>query len=121
MGDPAPEVAVIDGVTVITLGPAYENVDDAHIPDLQTDFFELVEEADPPLVVLNLKNTRFFGSAFIEVLFRVHNRLKDRNGQFGICCLTRYCAEVIEITHLDRVWTVEETQAEAVAAVKDAT
>ena len=117
MADSAPEVTREGDVTIVTLGPAYENIEDKKLPDLQKTLLEIADETDPPLVVLNLSNTNFFGSAFIEVLFRLHNRMKDRGGKFAICCLTPYCREIIEITHLDRVWTIKLSQEEAIEAI----
>lgn len=108
-----------DGVTVIALGPEYENLDDAVLEDLRKFILEAVANADPPVVVLDLSHTRFFGSAFIEVLFRAWNRIqKQGGGEFSLCGLTPYCAEVIDVTHLNRLWDIYTTRDEAVAALK---
>jgi anti-anti-sigma factor len=69
-------------------------------------------------VVLDLSHTRFFGSAFIELLFRAYNRVNEREGGvFALSGLTEYCAEVIAVTHLDRLWKVYPTRAAAVKAL----
>lgn len=117
MGEPGPIVTRNRDVTVVTLGPEYEKIEDALLGDLQPKLLEITDEAEPPLVALDLSHTDFFGSSFIEVMFRVHNRLKDRDGHFAVCCLQPYCREVIEITHLDRVWTIKLTLEEAIDAL----
>ena len=43
--------------------------------------------------------------------------LPKEGGRFAISSLTTYCAEVISITHLDRVWEIFKTTDEAVAAL----
>src|SRR6516164_9803492 len=115
----APERFVERGVTVISLGPAYQIVDE-HLLDggLGEALIELAEEADPPLVVLDLSHTQFFGSSFIEVLFRLWTKLQARpGGKFAICGLTPHCLDVLKITHLDTLWRLAATRDEAVSAV----
>jgi len=113
--DSTPQIEKENGVTVVTLGPGCENIDEMALDKLREPLLEAVMTAEPPLVVLDLTGTNFFGSSFIEVLFRMWNRLNSRSGKFSLCGLTSYCAEIVEITHLDRLWPVCKTRAEAVA------
>jgi hypothetical protein len=39
-------------------------------------------------------------------------------GRLSLCGLTSYCREVVEITHLDQLWSIFETRDEAVGALK---
>jgi anti-sigma B factor antagonist len=115
----APNVVLEGSVTVIALGPAYKVVDE-HVLDtgLGESLIELADDADPPLVVLDLSNTQFFGSSFIEVLFRLWTRLQSRGGgRFAICGLTPHCLDVLKITHLDTLWRLTATREEAVRAL----
>ncbi len=108
-----------DGVTIIAVGPDYENLDDVLLEELRKVILDTVAHADPPLVVLDFSHTKFFGSAFIEILFRAWNRIvKQESGEFCLCGLTPYCAEVIDVTHLNRLWSIYDTREEAVAALK---
>jgi len=118
-GAKAPSVASEEGVTVVTLGPEYESLEETELETLKGALLEVAERADPPLVVLDLSQLRFFGSALIEALFRAWNHLKGRpGGRLSLCGLTSYCREVVEITHLDQLWSIFETRAEAVNALK---
>jgi len=115
----APEVVVDGNVTVIALGPAYKVVDE-HLLDtgLGVSLLELANEAKQPLVVLDLSNTQFFGSSFIEVMFSLWKRLEARGGgRFAICGLTPHCLDVLKITHLDTLWRLTSTREEAVRAL----
>jgi anti-anti-sigma factor len=70
-------------------------------------------------LVIDLSYTEFFGSSFIEVLFRLANRVTKRDkGRFAIAGLRPYCAEVLSVTHLDELWSTYETTEEAVADLK---
>jgi anti-anti-sigma factor len=114
----SPEISKVDGVTVISLGPDYENLDESLLDTLKETVLQAAQTSDPPLVVLDLSHTKFFGSAFIEVLFRLWNRLNAREGgRFAISGLTPYCAEVLEITRLDQLWPIYSNRDEAVSAL----
>ena len=65
----------------------------------------------------DLSYTKFFGSSFIEVLFRVWNRVNGAGGKFALAGLTSYCREVLEITHLDKLWPMLPNADEAVSAI----
>ena len=113
-----PTISRDHDVTVVALGPEYESLDEFELDDLRDALLKIASTADPPRVVLDLSHTRFFGSAFIELLFRAWNRLNSRNsGKFAISGLTPYCKEVIEITHLDQLWDVYDTTQQAVKAL----
>jgi anti-anti-sigma factor len=107
-------------VTVVTLGPEYENLEETELDLLKGALLEVAERADPPVVVLDLSHLRYFGSALIEALFRAWNHLKARpGGRLALCGLTSYCREVVEITHLDQLWSIFETRDEAVRSLKN--
>ena len=109
------QVSTTNGVSVITLDERYKSINETEIPALQTTVLEAVDSADPPHVVFDLKNVEFFGSSFIEILFRMWNRLNQKsNGRFAICGLTEYCLEVIQVTNLDKLWQLCDTVEQAV-------
>lgn len=105
------------GVTVIALGPEYENLDEPQLERVRTTLLDAAEKADPPLAVLDLSHTKFFGSAFIEILVEAWNRLEKRGGRFCLCGVTTYCAEVLRVTRLDQLWPMYSTRDEAVEAL----
>ena len=114
-----PEVVVDRQVTVIGLGPGYGSVDEKVLDaGLRAALLDTAESANPPLVVLDLSHTNFFGSSFIEILFRIWNRLQAKpGGTFAICGVTSYCLEVLKVTHLDSLWKLYPTRDEAVRSI----
>lgn len=102
---PAPLSTVDRGVTIVTLGPDCENLSEVKLDTLRDTLLKLGDQADPPLVVVDLSHTKFFGSSFIEILFGMWNKLNARGGaRLALCGLTSYCAEVLAVTHLDTLW-----------------
>lgn len=114
----APSVETQQGVTVIHLGREYENLDESLLDELRSAILDVAETADPPKVVLDMSHTKFFGSSFIEIMFSAWKRIEARGGTFALSGLTRYCAEVVEVTHLDRLWKAYPSRDAAVAALK---
>jgi len=117
----APLVTRQQGVTVIALGPEYENLDDAELENLKGVLLDTAVEADLPLVVVDLSRLGYFGSSFIEALICVWKHLNARpGGRMSLCGLTANCREVVGITHLDQLWSVFETREDAVRSLRKA-
>ena len=119
MAETALTIEKRDNVTCILLGEEFENLDEQIVDSIRGLMLETAANADPPRVVVNLSHTKFFGSSFIEVLFRVWNRVNSLpGGRFSISGLTPYCREVLEVTHLDTLWELHDNLDNAVAALK---
>lgn len=112
------EVLKQDGVTVIVLGEQYDNLDEPSLEAAAAELLEFAKSAEPPLIVVDMARTRFFGSAFLGTLFRVWRRLTARNGKLCVCNATGPCADVLEVTQVDRLWNLFDTRAAAVESLK---
>ncbi|TWU09167.1 putative anti-sigma factor antagonist [Symmachiella macrocystis] len=119
MVDPqSPEIEVRNGVTVIQLGPDYDNLSDHLLDTLQVVLLECGRNADPPKVVIDLSHTVFFGSAFLEILLKLWKELSEREGNaFALSGLNDNCAEVLQVTQLDSLWKIYKTHEEAEKAL----
>jgi anti-anti-sigma factor len=112
-----PQIVQEEGVTVVIFGPEFEKISEDRIAGVSEVLLKAAE-AVPPRVVLDLSGTRFFSSSFIEVVFRLWNRLQAReDSRFGISGLDRYCAEILQVTNLDHLWKTYASRAEAVRGV----
>jgi anti-anti-sigma factor len=105
------------GVVVVRFDPRVRSLDEAHIDLIRAPILSAAD-ADPPLVVVDLSNIDFFGSSFIELLFRLWSRLKGRQGQFAMCGVSEYCREVLSVTNLDQLWQIYDSAEQAAAALK---
>lgn len=106
-------------VTVVVFGTEQRQLDELGLERIGRQLVEVAQAATPPLLVLDMAATEFFGSSFIEVLFRVWKKLSLQPGaKFSISGLQPYCREVLEVTHLDRLWPLHGTRADAVAGMQ---
>ncbi len=119
MAEPAlTQVHHLGEITVVEFSPRCKHVDELIVEQVSREVMDAVSAAVPPRVALDLTHTEFFGSSFIEVLFRAWNRLQHKpGGQMALVGLSPYCKEVLEITHLDKLWPLHDTRDAAIAAM----
>jgi anti-sigma B factor antagonist len=122
MSAPGPLNVVKSGdVTVVVFGSQHRQLAEVGLEEISNQLVEVAKSATPPLVIIDMAITEFFGSSFIEVLFRVWKQLNSQpNAKFAISGLQPYCREVLEITHLDRLWPMYATRDEAIKAIASA-
>ena len=82
------EIIEQDGVTVVVLGEEYDNLEEMVLERASKHLLEIAKSAEPPLILIDMTKTKFFGSAFLGTLFRVWRRLSARNGKMAVCCAT---------------------------------
>jgi len=94
-----------------------KTIDSAVAAEIDVHVFHLAGQAEPPWIVIDMRNVVFLGSAFLEVLLAAWKRLKERRGRLAICGLTPLCAEVFRVTKLDTLWELYPDRDTAVAAL----
>ncbi|MEW4526479.1 STAS domain-containing protein [Maioricimonas sp. JC845] len=108
-----------DDVTVVEFGQDFDSIGEDRIDAVANVLTQVVPDEGSG-VVIDLSHTSFFGSSFIEQLFRLWNRMKkEGQGRFAICGLQPYCREVLEVTNLHHLWILTDTREEAIRKVKE--
>lgn len=111
-------ISVDNGVTVVRLGTDFASIYESDLARLD-GIRELADTATPARVVIDLSQTRYFGSAFIGFLMATAGRLKDRgNGQLGISGVQSFAAMALEATKADTLLGLFDSVDEAVAALR---
>jgi anti-sigma B factor antagonist len=100
-----PQITNLEQATVVALGPDFKNITEDIVASASTILLNAAANEKPNLV-LDFAHVEFFGSSFIEVLFRVWKRLQQRGGSFALANVSTYCQEVLKTTHLDSLWPV---------------
>jgi anti-anti-sigma factor len=108
-----------DGVTIIELGDRYDSLDDESLDQLCDALLEAASTSAPPVLLLDLSNTRIIGSRFIGLLVRAWKRVQDRKGRMGLCCVPPFCREALITTRLyDTLWTAYDTREQGIEALR---
>lgn len=106
-----------DGVTVIGFEPIYDALDDASMAATLKAVLEATQER-APLVLCDFSQTKYFGSAFIEILARAWQRLRARDGHMVLCGLQPFCRQVLTVANLDDVWEFYDSREDAMKALR---
>lgn len=111
-----PELIQQDGVTVIRYRPSVSTITEDIIGVSREP---VLQAADTPAarVVVDLSGVEFFSSSFIDLLFQLWRKLNANGGRFALCHLHDYCREILQVTNLDKIWTIRDTLDQAIANV----
>jgi len=106
-------------VTIVQFGPQSNSfsLDEQALHEFSTALLAQAAEAEPPLLLLDLSETSYISSSFIEAMVRAWKRIKERKGVMALCGVGPFCMEVLQVTRLNTLWQMFPTRAEAVAAL----
>jgi anti-sigma B factor antagonist len=111
------EVSTQDGVTVVRLGESFDSLYESELPKLAA-ILDLADTVTPSLMVIDLSNTKYFGSAFAGFLITVAKHLKERgNGRLCLSNLVPFARMAIEQTKVDQLIGICEDIDQAVSAL----
>ena len=106
-----------DGVTVVTLGPHFDSLYESVLPELAS-LLDLADSVEPPRLLIDLDNTKYFGSAFIGFVISLSQRIIKRpNGRLGIANVAPFCRMALETTKSDQLLELFDDVEHAVAAM----
>jgi len=74
---------------------------------------ELAEQCDR--LVIDFSTTSIVDGAFLGVLAATWVRMSRRHAEFVLCGLDEYCARLLRICQLDRIWTITPDRRELLA------
>ncbi len=103
------EVREKDGATIVELAG---DIDMHHSPGLHAALVDLIL-ARPKKLVLNLSGVPYMDSSGVGTLVEVFRRVSSYHGTMILCELMPRVRSVLEITKLDRFFTICETEEEA--------
>lgn len=107
-----------DDITIIICGSSYDSLDEDALEECGGLMLTESSHIEPPLMVLDMTETEFIGSTFIELMLRSWKRLKERGGSMAICGANPFCVEVLQITRLTTLWKIYPNRQDAVVALK---
>jgi anti-sigma B factor antagonist len=100
-------------VTVVALQGDYGSFDAASLGALCDRLLELADGSQPPVLLLDLHSTEYFGSSFLGILVRCHAHLRRRGGVLLVCRPHVLLRQEMRSMRLDEVWRVFDSRDEA--------
>jgi anti-anti-sigma factor len=99
------------------MGRWYDNLDDRALMDAEQQLLGCCDESETKAVVVDLSATEFFGTSFLEVLFKAWSRMKKRGIRMVLAGLKGHPLEVVQVTRLDGLWELYDSVDSAVQAL----
>lgn len=100
--------------TILVFGNDLAQIDETNVSDLCGQMIAIADKLPNPLLILDMSNVQFFGSSFIDALFRVWKKMTTMpNAHLGIAGLQPYCRDVLKVTRLDTLWQIFDTRESA--------
>ena len=109
------EVTEVGDVTVVKFADR-KILDEAHIHDLGQELFALVEQEQRLKILLNFVNVEFLSSAALGKLITLNKKRKAAGAVLKLSNIRPEIYEVFAITKLNKLFDIEEDEADALAA-----
>ena len=90
----------------------YGSLDAAKLARLRELLAYVAARRDARRLVLDLSNVQYFGAGFVGVLVDTWQLLNQAGRRLVLCGLTPYCARLIRVMHLEKLFDVERRPAE---------
>lgn len=106
-----------NNVLEVTLRPELNDVQWSEIESIGTSVLNELESTKNPVLVVDLGQLSYMGSAMVALIVRLWKAIKARNGKMAVNCPHEMVREVISLAGLDKVWTLTETREDAFKAL----
>ena len=104
-----------NGVTIATFVDK-KILDETNIQIIGNQLFGLIDEDGRTKIVLDFSNVEYLSSAALGKLITLDKKVKGVKGTLRFCCIRPEIYEVFTITKLNKLFTICEDQAAALAS-----
>jgi anti-sigma B factor antagonist len=104
-------------IVIIVPSPAFELMDPGLIAEAAEMIAEPLRGRVLPLLLVDLSEVSYFGSAFLSLLLKCWNVAQAKGGQLVLAGVQNRARELLHITSLDMVWPIYATRQEAIEAL----
>jgi len=73
----------------------------------------IIQDGNPPSVIMNLANIQFVSSSFIAGLVALHKRMRNAKGKMVVCEMSPIVRETLHGAKLDKLLNIVDTEQEA--------
>jgi anti-sigma B factor antagonist len=95
-----------------------ELLDEALIFQVSQDIGNMVETTGDPRLVLDFTGVKFMSSAALGALISIRNRMDRKGGQLRLSNLDKQILQVFQITKLNQVFRIMDSNQEALASFR---
>lgn len=107
----------VEDVLVITIETENISFSDVQLPLELNHLYQWLSRDDVHHVLIDFSRIEFFASSLLEILRKIWLRIKERDGQMALCCLSGTGLDIVHLSRFDTLWKIYPTRAEALAAL----
>ncbi len=108
-------VSEVGDVTVVRFADR-KILDTLAVQELGNELFALVDEENRANILLNFTGVEFLTSAALSKLITLEKKVRRAGGKLKLSNVRSHIYEVFEITRLNRVFDIRDSDSEALAA-----
>jgi anti-anti-sigma factor len=98
------------GASVVQLPePEYGLLDGDKLEGVRRLLLDLANQPGPLPLIVDCSKVHFIGASFIGVLVDTWDQLKNHNQPMALCGLMPYCARLVRVLHLDKLFDIYPT------------
>lgn len=102
---------------VVIPSPEVEQLPESLMQEAASMLLTPLKEDPPSNLIVDLAGVRYFGSAFITLLLRLHLIAKQQGSELILSGVNSRIRELLRTTALDTIWALYETRQEALEAL----
>lgn len=91
-------------------------LDETNIQEMGQELFDLIERQQRKKLLLNFSNVQFLSSAALGKLITLNKKRKANDAVLKLCGIRPEIYEVFSITKLDKLFDIQQDEADAVAS-----
>ena len=104
-------------VTILRLRKDVVNFADRELSQELKLLLGRLEEEQSTRLLVDFEHVDYFGSTLLEALLTIWHPVEDKQGKMALCNLSTVGKEIIGVSNFNRIWSVYDTEEEAVTAL----
>ncbi|MGP1272151.1 MAG: STAS domain-containing protein [Phycisphaerales bacterium] len=93
-------------------------LDEANIQAIGDEIGRVIEQSNPPKLVISFANVDHLSSAALGQLITINNKVRERAGQLRLSDIDPQIYEVFAITQLNKIFQIHETTDDALESIE---
>ena len=111
------EVQMQGDTAVVTPQKDLREFDFGEIELEGTEILRLLDSRTARNLVIDFRNTDYYGSTALSFFVKLWKRVRANGGQMVFCNVSAHELEILELTHLNTLWSLCNSQDEAMKLI----
>ena len=104
-----------DDITIVTILFSEISIEEAE--EFRATLYKILSDEHKKFII-NMSKCVFLPSVALGVLVRFNAKVVEKSGRMVFCCLSDQVKSLFEITRLDKIFTIYNTEQEAIDSLK---